>query len=204
MAARTSQRPASPRLEVHEHAFITSPRSKASYRFDPATRETTWQGRTDVVHSHPDGNAGHEHPDTGPSTYTIDRDEWYAATGLRGGGRKTFTARPSGEQLPFVARTAEEQTFLVVFCDEGFTDEIARSTHLTQSEWEAHRDAFKAAARGEIPDEIPGEPGNGGAAVARVALSFGMTPIYRYDGPPARPERAPASRTGRGGGRAPS
>lgn len=73
------------RLEVHEHAFTS--------------------GRWDKIsHSHEGGDAPHEHPDTGPASYTIDKDEWARKTGLRGGGRKKYTAKASGEQFPLVPR----------------------------------------------------------------------------------------------------
>lgn len=55
-------------------------------------------GGKQVRHSH-DGPQAHRHPDYGPATYTIDRDEWARKTGLRGGGRKSYTKRPTGKQL---------------------------------------------------------------------------------------------------------
>src|SRR6185369_12939685 len=93
--------PAPRKLEVHEHCFIAGPRSRAA---------------SHLVHSHDGGDVPHTHPDTGPASYTIDKDEWARATGLRGGGRKKFTTTPTGEQLPFVARTPEEQQFEVIVC----------------------------------------------------------------------------------------
>lgn len=66
-------------LEVHEHRRITG------------------KGPASVKHSHPDPLAAH--PEHGPATFTIDRDEWAWRTGLRGGGRKRFTVRPVGPQL---------------------------------------------------------------------------------------------------------
>lgn len=98
------QAPRSPKLEVHEHCFIRGPRANGwAYKFE---------------HSHDGGDAPHTHPDTGPSSYTIDKDEWLARTGLRGGGRKKFAAKPSGEQFEVMtSRTAEEQTFEVIVCD---------------------------------------------------------------------------------------
>jgi hypothetical protein len=89
------------KLEVHEHSFITGPR---------ANKE--WLRK--LVHSHPGGDVPHKHPETGCGSYTIDKDEWFRATGLRGGGRKKFTVRPSGEQLPAIPRTAEENSFEIV------------------------------------------------------------------------------------------
>lgn len=73
-------------LEVHEHCIISGPRAYTA-------------GLNKVRHSHADGDRAHSHADTGPASYTIDKDEWAAATGLRGGGRKKFTKRASGEQL---------------------------------------------------------------------------------------------------------
>jgi hypothetical protein len=84
-------------FEVHEHSFISGPR----------------RGR--ISHSHEGGNAWHEHPDTGPASYTIDKDDWFKATGLRGGGRKKFTPKPTGEQLPTIPRIGD--FFRVVIMD---------------------------------------------------------------------------------------
>lgn len=89
-------------LEVHEHHIIRGPR---------ANRTGGWPAGmgSKFSHSHEGGSAPHSHPDTGPAAYTIDKDEWARATGLRGGGRKRFTARPSGEQFPLVQQ--EPQSF---------------------------------------------------------------------------------------------
>lgn len=76
------------KFEVHEHAFVSGPRRGGK-----------------LVHSHEGGNfTPHEHPNTGPGCYTIDKHEWAQKTGLRGGGTKKFTAKPSGEQLPTIPR----------------------------------------------------------------------------------------------------
>lgn len=91
------------KLEVHEHCFTSGPRSKHYvYKFE---------------HSHEGGNIPHSHPDTGPSSFTIDKDEWLRATGLRGGGRKKFTVKPNGEQFPYVER--EPMTFDVIVVGDG-------------------------------------------------------------------------------------
>lgn len=74
------------RLEVHRHAIISGPRANKSWC-------------NEIVHSHEGGDQPHEHENTGPASRTIDKDEWYARTGLRGGGRKKFTAKPTGEQF---------------------------------------------------------------------------------------------------------
>lgn len=166
------------KLEVHEHVYTSGPNAG---------------GFTKVAHSHADGNVGHKHPDTGPASFTIDKDEWLAATGLKGGGRKKFTRTPSGVQLEYVELSPEQKTFTVIFCDDGYTPEIARSTGLSQADWEQNRDRFKAAAESDgtpVPPPTNGPPG--GAAVANMALRFGMTPVYEYRGP-RRPRRGRAS-----------
>lgn len=83
------------KLEVHEHCYITGPNAN-------------WSGdRGRLVHSHEGGDKPHVHEDavhrTGPGSYTIDKDEWRRRTGMVGGGRKKFTAAPTGPQLPLVA-----------------------------------------------------------------------------------------------------
>lgn len=91
------------RLEVHEHSYISGPNAHISGR--------------GLVHSHAGGDKPHDHEHTGPSTYTIDKDEWFRATGLKGGGRKKFTSKPSGEQLPM--RTVLAPTFDVIIHDSA-------------------------------------------------------------------------------------
>lgn len=73
-------------LEVHEHCYIHGPNAHLV-------------GRDKIAHSHVGGDRMHSHDLTGPAAYTIDRDEWLAATGLRGGGRKRFTAAATGPQI---------------------------------------------------------------------------------------------------------
>lgn len=88
------------RLEVHDHCYVAGPRANGhSYRFS---------------HSHEGGDQPHQHPEAGPASYTIDKDEWFRETGLRGGGRKTFTAQPTGEQLPWVELEDWQKTFEVI------------------------------------------------------------------------------------------
>jgi hypothetical protein len=100
------------RLEVHAHTFVSGPR--ANGMFIQATQKTT----SEFNHSHEGGEIPHDHPDTGPSCYTIDKDQWAAMTGgLLGGGRKKFTPEPTGEQMPMRARTPEENTFEIHYCD---------------------------------------------------------------------------------------
>lgn len=88
-------------LEVHEHCYITGPNAGH------------W-AKGKFSHSHADSDVPHSHPRTGPSAYTIDKDDWFRSTGLTGGGRKVFTAKPRGPQLAFIARTPEQQTFEVI------------------------------------------------------------------------------------------
>ncbi len=95
-------------LEVHRHTFVSGPRSHGM--FIQTTQETT----STFHHSHVDGHRGHRHPDTGPACFDIDKDEWFRTTGLKGGGRKTFTAKPSGEQFALVALTEQESTFKLI------------------------------------------------------------------------------------------
>lgn len=99
------------RLEVHGHHIITGPRARGLH--------------ASFEHSHAGGDHPHTHPDTGPASYTIDKDEWLRATGLKGGGRKTFTAKPMGEQFELIPRPAAESTFEIIVHDPpappGFT-----------------------------------------------------------------------------------
>ena len=84
--------------EVHEHSYITGPNANICGR--------------KLVHSHEGGDVPHKHEHTGPAARTIDKDEWYAATGLKGGGRKKFTKRPTGPQLPTIV--VEPPTFEII------------------------------------------------------------------------------------------
>lgn len=90
------------KLELHRHCFINGLRARQSWRHK-------------FEHSHEGGDEPHEHPDTGPASYTIDKDDWFRATGLTGGGRKKFTVKPSGEQFPFVA--TDNEPFEVILMD---------------------------------------------------------------------------------------
>jgi hypothetical protein len=94
-------------FEVHTHRFVRGPRRDARYG-----RDGTWQDAT-FAHAHDDGSRAHGHPDTGPACFTIDRDAWFRTTGLRGGGRKTFTTRPTGEQFPIEELEDWQKTFEV-------------------------------------------------------------------------------------------
>lgn len=84
------------KLEVHEHWYPKGPCGRR------------------LIHSHEGGSVPHQHPDTGPGSYTIDKDEWERATGLKGGGKKKFTAKPSGEQAPIVELEDWQKSFVVV------------------------------------------------------------------------------------------
>lgn len=90
-------------LEVHEHCFIRGPRSCFA---------GTSIGR--LVHSHEGGDIPHQHPDTGPASYTIDKDDWLRTTGLRGGGRKKFTTKPIGEQFARIELEKWQTEFEVI------------------------------------------------------------------------------------------
>lgn len=179
MTPRRAPKPAG-RFEVHAHSYVRGPHAQGGH----SHADGRWcDGKFE--HSHEDGSRTHEHPDTGPAGFTIDKDDWYAATHMRGGGRKRYTAAAKGEQFAYVERDPSLLTFKVIFDDGGFTDEIARSTGMSETEWTRHRDEFKAAAEGSPPAVADGEPGEGGAgeggaAVANVALTFGLTPIYEY------------------------
>jgi hypothetical protein len=99
-------------FEVHAHAFVSGPRRNGGYY----GRDRHWLPTT-FSHSHDGGDRPHQHPETGPATYTIDKDEWFKATGLRGGGRKTFTKRPTGEQFPIVELEDWQKSFEIVIGD---------------------------------------------------------------------------------------
>lgn len=90
-----------PRLEIHTHSYVAGINSNC--------------GRQ-LVHSHEGGDSPHQHQDTGPASYTIDKDEWAAATGLRGGGRKKFSKTPNGEQLPNMDLEEWQTKFDVIVC----------------------------------------------------------------------------------------
>lgn len=87
------------KLEVHEHSYVSGPNANKS-----------WLRR--LVHSHEGGNKPHEHEHSGPACYTIDKDEWLRATGLKGGGRKKFTKAPTGPQMSL--NPCEPMTFEVI------------------------------------------------------------------------------------------
>lgn len=87
-------------LEVHTHSIIRGQRANIF-------------GRNTITHSHEGGDMPHRHPDTGPASYTIDKDEWFRATGMRGGGRKKFTISPEGEQFPIVELEDWQKSFEV-------------------------------------------------------------------------------------------
>lgn len=98
-------------LEVHSHSFVSGKRAGGHYEGDGKWHTGTFS------HSHEGGNQPHQHEHTGPASYTIDKDDWYRSTGLRGGGRKVFTARPTGEQMPIVELEEWQKSFEVVVCE---------------------------------------------------------------------------------------
>ena len=92
------------RFEVHRHCVISGPHSN--------------RGK-DIVHSHEGGSKRHAHEHCGPATYTIDKDEWFAATGgVQGGGRKEYTDAPSGEQLPVVELEDWQNSFEIHYAED--------------------------------------------------------------------------------------
>jgi hypothetical protein len=95
-------------LEVHEHTYVSGPRANGGKYIGGKWQKSTFS------HSHEGGNIRHQHVATGPATYTIDKDAWFRSTGLRGGGRKKFTAKPTGEQLPIRELAEWQQSFVVV------------------------------------------------------------------------------------------
>lgn len=142
-------------LEIHEHAFI------------PESGPT----RT-IAHSHEGGEGAHRHRHCGPARYTIDKEAWAAATGgLKGGGRKAYTAKPSGEQMPAIALTDDERTFAVIFHDE-YTPGIA-AAGISEEEYALQREYFLRFGA------------EGAPAVERLKQEFGMVPTYEYRKPSA-------------------
>lgn len=94
---------AADRLEIHEHSFIVGKRGS-------------------LTHSHDGGGSPHKHVDgaiqTGPACYTIDKGDWLRSTGCTGGGRKEFTSKPTGPQLPLVV-TEPSQIRVFIVGDGG-------------------------------------------------------------------------------------
>ena len=109
------------RFEVHEHSYVSGPNAG---RFVIPAGKTTG-AYVKLVHSHEGGDEPHQHPNTGPATYTIDKDAWFRSTGLRGGGRKKFTSKPTGEQLPIVELEEWQRSFEVIVDEESCKQAIA-------------------------------------------------------------------------------
>lgn len=99
-------------FEVHTHHFISGPRANGGC-YSPTG---TWM-LSKFSHSHEGGDKPHQHPQTGPAAYTIDKDDWFRSTGLRGGGRKKFTVKPSGEQMPIRELEDWQKSFEIIVCD---------------------------------------------------------------------------------------
>lgn len=90
-------------FEVHQHCFVSGPRSGGGYR----------NGKWDdgkIAHSHPGGNIPHTHPNTGPSFY--------------GYGKPRTTKRPNGEQFEMIARAEEENTFTLVVTGSALVSNV--------------------------------------------------------------------------------
>lgn len=103
-------------LEVHEHCYTSGPLSN---RVGPDG------GANKFTHSHEGGDKPHKHEHCGPASYVIDKDDWFRATGLRGGGRKTFTVAPKGLQLPIADLEDWQKTFEVIVDEESCAKFIA-------------------------------------------------------------------------------
>lgn len=86
-------------LEVHEHCFVSGPRSRAHYDGTGQWVETKF------THSHPGGGIPHTHPQTGPAFY-----------GYR---KPKVRTRPTGEQFQWVAIPEEKQSFELVITDSA-------------------------------------------------------------------------------------
>lgn len=93
------------KLEVHEHCFVSGPRSTGHYEFDAKKRETKWADRKKLVHSHEGGSVPHAHPDTGPSFY-----------GYR---QPKVTQRAKGEQFELIPIPKEDQSFDLIILDSA-------------------------------------------------------------------------------------
>lgn len=132
-------------LEVHTHSYVSGPNATGTYQNGFCTK---------IEHSHEGGDVPHEHPHTGPACYVIDKDRWAARTGLKGGGRKKYTNKPSGPQLPYVERTPEQDTFEIIVCDSSLRK---------------HREQY------------PGAEGGGAYAAERMVQGHKMTPRLRIE-----------------------
>lgn len=89
-------------LEIHEHIFVSGPRSASGIG-----KDGKWHvGGEHIKHSHAGGSVPHTHPATGPSFYG------YRASKV--------TKRPTGEQgLQVIPRTEEENTFELIVTDSA-------------------------------------------------------------------------------------
>jgi len=102
-----------PDFEVHEHSFVSGPRVGGHYEADGKWHTGSF------AHSHEGGSEPHAHPQTGPASYTIDKDEWHRATGIPvGGGRRQYTRTPTGEQMPWVELEDWQKHFEVIIAGD--------------------------------------------------------------------------------------
>lgn len=132
------------KLEVHSHSYV-----RGRYANGGAyEKDGTWTPST-FTHSHEIGSEPHQHTDAGPASYTIDKDEWARTTGLQGGGRKRFTAKPTGPQMDRVELEDWQKTFTIIVGEP----------------------VAKCSACGEDH----GATGGGMATAARMVLAFGMS-----------------------------
>lgn len=146
------------RLEIHEHSWISGPNANRS-----------WLRR--IEHSHADGHIPHSHPDTGPACYTIDKDKWFRATGMMGGGKKKYTTKPTGPQLDFIPRPEEDSTFDVIMVDRGYS-RAHQASGISEERY--------ALERADFLEVVASQGESGSPAVSRMAWTFGLTPNFRY------------------------
>lgn len=90
-------------LEMHEHFFVSGPRSSARYV------KGVWT-EAKFSHSHPGGSVPHTHTQTGPSFY---------------GYRKPKTTKsPVGEQMEAIPRSEDELGFDVIVTDSAMVSTV--------------------------------------------------------------------------------
>jgi hypothetical protein len=95
--------PTNAAYEVHSHVFVSGPRHGGHYE------NNKWH-TGEFSHSHPQGSTPHTHPQTGPSSYGY---------GWARGKSNKLTAKPTGEQMPPIPLTEEENTFELIVTDSA-------------------------------------------------------------------------------------
>lgn len=99
------------RLEVHEHSYTSGQRANGGCYVGGVWMTSRF------AHSHEGGDQPHQHEHTGPASYTIDKDDWFRATGARGGSKKRYTTKPTGDQMPIRELEDWQKSFRVIVCD---------------------------------------------------------------------------------------